>query len=403
MKPGRDMHTKIDEKTENKSKAIASSVVQRESNRKQGVVIVDNRSHNQSVLQAKTKLNKVGGRKKNTGTNSTMQRRHEETTSSDIDTRLLCLINDLQSVTDNDYVQNNSELSIEGRKNIRAMLDVFNNGEPVAKHHLVEGIEKFSTTIQTDEVGSKYKHIEKNENVHAPPKQLVSSIAVSIGIVAIGALIASVLAYRNKLKLEEKRQQELKENADWFNSLIMKYPDRKAVLDSMSRLGASSKHDGTSCSMNSQIIASERQGLTPEKALEVELELVKKKSSDTQDKMVQRIASLLRGYEMLYVQLTPDHHFTILPLPDNKAAILQGWQGRYTLSECLQSGETIKPIDEIIENLHGLSKKESIASSAMNLFGVTEQSKVQIEKDYGKESSYCTINNVMVVPKNKSK
>jgi hypothetical protein len=390
------MYAQVENPKENKSRVFANNVGQKKNNGKQG--FVDNRTHVERALQTNMELQKVVKRKRTREAGAEIQLQPVETPSPKVHPRLLCLVDDLKLDIENECVQKNSELLNEGKRLLEEVFDVLKSGGPATEYQLADGRSENALAIQTEEMTQKYK----DQNKSVQPKQLVSRIAASISTAAVGALLFGILAYRSKVKAEKKRLAELKENKDWLKKLKERYPDGNAVRKDIHNLkGAEGNEDGTSCSMNAQIVGAARQGLTPQQCLDTKLEQGKKKEDDSQEKIVKRIATLLGGYEMLYVQITPDHHFTLLPLPDGKAAILQGWQDRYTLSECLKSEEMIKPIAEIIDSLNGLRKKCTLSSASVNLFGVTDKAKDEIREDCGKEDSYCRISNVMVVPKQK--
>ena len=52
-----------------------------------------------------------------------------------------------------------------------------------------------------------------------------------------------------------------------------------------------------------------------------------------------KVSELLDGDNVIYLSISPNHYFTVIPLSSNEVALLQGFQGSYTLTEWMQAKE----------------------------------------------------------------
>lgn len=58
--------------------------------------------------------------------------------------------------------------------------------------------------------------------------------------------------------------------------------------------------------------------------------------TDSTDVM-KKVSDLLNGDNVIYLSISPNHYFTVLPLSRTEVGMLQGFQGSYNLSEWLQA------------------------------------------------------------------
>jgi hypothetical protein len=98
------------------------------------------------------------------------------------------------------------------------------------------------------------------------------------------------------------------------------------------------------------------------------------------------IAGLLNSPKMVYVGISPDHHFIVLPIDTDKVSILQGFQGVYNLIEWMENrGNGVIRKDEFVramENLvSGVENKKQAAAVKLFSYGLANEGKASVSPD----------------------
>lgn len=92
------------------------------------------------------------------------------------------------------------------------------------------------------------------------------------------------------------------------------------------------------------------------------------------DRRVDKAEELLAKDHVLYIAISPDHHFVVIPTGADAVAVVQGFQGSYRVDEWLgKSGDGQMTRSNFISNLGALTSPTggagSVQPAAVALFG----------------------------------
>lgn len=86
-----------------------------------------------------------------------------------------------------------------------------------------------------------------------------------------------------------------------------------------------------------------------------------------------QVEGLLNGDNVIYLSVSPNHYFTVVPLSDSEIGLLQGFQDSYNLHEWLAARDDgVMKKAFFIENFYNLfsTSKHTSIEAAVNLFGI---------------------------------
>lgn len=92
------------------------------------------------------------------------------------------------------------------------------------------------------------------------------------------------------------------------------------------------------------------------------------------DGRVAKAEELLAKDHLLYVNISPDHHFVVIPTGDDAVSVVQGFQGSYRVDEWLDNANDGRMSrTDFVSNLRALTKPTGsaagIQAAAVALFG----------------------------------
>lgn len=120
----------------------------------------------------------------------------------------------------------------------------------------------------------------------------------------------------------------------------------------------------TSCNATAQIVG---ELIVGDKPLTAAQGLGGKSPADR----VKIIEALLKSPKMVYINITPDHHFIVVPIEDTMVSILQGFQGVFHLVDWIKNrGEGVINKAEFLKAMGELvgGDKAAMQAAALKLF-----------------------------------
>ncbi len=189
---------------------------------------------------------------------------------------------------------------------------------------------------------------------------------ILISLAVVSALGYGIYKLLNRSK-KNKKKPHVTNNKDAHDKISQIYSEKNNVINGIKALndGFQEKNAETSCYNTLLLLMNTFQDTTiPIHNIINKTQALKMEHGN----IVKTIEEHLGKNKPLVITLNPNHYFILLPLPDDRVAVLQGWQGLYTLTDCLKSDKHTMQKAELIRNLKMIDKTETVSGAATKLF-----------------------------------
>jgi hypothetical protein len=112
-----------------------------------------------------------------------------------------------------------------------------------------------------------------------------------------------------------------------------------------------------------------------------------------QEARVRFISEKLEHPNLVYVQISPDHHFVVFPVDTGQVVLLQGFQEVYTLVDWMDAtnrgtygkARFIEQLSQLVQEGSNSSTRAALSLFSFNISGSIQRDDRQIRKNVGKE------------------